>query len=132
MVAKSGRERSLRRLLDSLRGTPIDRAFGLAKLSSLADFRAHVPLLSLGDHARQVEPHLGFGLVEVGEVTAASEAGMDWERPAVAEVWRGLLEGREQALQGPALVVQARDLDRTVDRILSDDLAFLGADVRRI
>ncbi len=132
MVAKSGRERSLRRLLDSLRGTPVDRAFGLAKLSSLADFRAHVPLLSLGDHARRVEPHLGFGLVDAGDSAAAGGAGIDWERPAVAAVWRGLLKGREQALRGPAVVLQARELDRSVDRILSEDLAFLGADVRRI
>ncbi len=132
MVAKSGRERSLQRLLDSLRGTEVGRVFGLAKLSSLADFRTHVPLLSLGDHARRVEPHLGFGLVDAGDPNAASEAGIDWERPAVAEVWRGLLEGHQRALGGPAVVVQARDLDRSVDRLLGDDLAELGANVRRI
>ncbi len=131
-TGESGRERSLGRLLDSLRATEVGRAFGLGRLSSLADFRAHVPLLSLGDHARRVEPHLGFGLVDPRDPAAPSLAGLDWERPAVNQVWRGLLADRPRALQGKAVVLQARDLDRSVDRLLGDDLGALGVEVRRI
>jgi len=131
-TGESGRERSLGRLLDSLRATEVGRAFGLGRLSSLADFRAHVPLLSLGDHARRVEPHLGFGLVDPRDPAAATLAGLDWERPAVADVWGGFLADRPRALAGQAVVLQARALDRSVDRLLCDDLAALGVPVRRI
>ena len=131
-AGESGRERSLGRLLDSLRATEVGRAFGLGRLSSLADFRAHVPLLSLGDHARRVEPHLGFGLVDPRDPAAATLAGLDWERAEVADVWRGFLADRPRALAGQAVVLQARELDRSVDRLLCDDLAALGVTVRRI
>jgi hypothetical protein len=132
-TAGVARERCLGRLLEALGATAVGRAFDLGRIRSLADFRAHVPLLSLGDHARRVEPHLGFGLVDAGDPAALHGAGLDWERPAVADIWRGFLGGAGvRELAGPAVVVQARELDRCVDQLTAGDLAALGAEVARI
>lgn len=127
---ESGRERSLARTLEALAATELGRARGLGRIASLADFRAEVPLLGLTEHAREVEAHLGFGLVDHGDPRAAELAGLGWERPEAAAIWRGFLG--ERPLEGPVVVLQAREIDRSVDRLLTDDLASLGAEVIRI
>ena len=125
----SGRERALEALLTGLGGSAVGRRFDLGRVRSLADLRAQVPLMDAATHAREVEAHLGFGAIDARDPRAREASGAIHERAEAAAVWRGLLGGVEARR---AVLLQAREIDGSVDRIVIDDLAALGAEVTRI
>lgn len=127
----SGRERSLQAILAAFAGLEFGRTLGLGRVATLADLRATVPLMDLTTHAHRVESHLGFGAIDPRDPRAAELTGLSWERPEVGAVWRSFLAGG-LGERPRALVLQARDFDPNVDRLLEGDLAAIGAEVLRI
>src|SRR5690606_8768060 len=77
-------------------------------------------------HEREVEQHLGFGLVDSGDAQARELSGGGLEREAVVGTWRALL--RRKTLRRVALL-RGHNIDPTVDRIARDDVRALEAEV---
>lgn len=128
-MSAAGRDRALGLLLEGLAGAEIGRRFDLGRVRSLADLRAQVPMMDLTTHAREVEAVLGFGTTDARDPRARELAGAIHERPEVVAVWRGFL-GEAEVRR--AVVLQAREVEASVDRIVVDDLAALGAEVLRV
>jgi hypothetical protein len=127
-MSESGEERALAAVVAALANTAAGRRFDLARVRSLADLQAHAPMMDVASHAREVEAHLGFGTTDAGDPRARELSGAIHERAEVTAVWRGFLRGEEVRR---AIVLQAREIDGSVDRIVVDDLAALGAEVLR-
>jgi hypothetical protein len=128
-MSESGEERALAAVVAALANTAAGRRFDLARVRSLADLQAHAPMMDVASHAREVEAHLGFGTTDAGDPRARELSGAIHERAEVTAVWRGFLRGEEVRR---AIVLQAREIDGSVDRIVVDDLAALGAEVLRV
>ncbi|MEM6994339.1 MAG: hypothetical protein AAF721_27745 [Myxococcota bacterium] len=117
------RERSLELLVDVLGGTRVGRAFGLAGLDGIEDFRAAVPVMDRETHERDVEQPLGFGILEPEDPRTMQLSQGGVEREAVAHIRRSFLGAepprRIAMLRGPSG-------EGAVDRIARDDLDALA------
>lgn len=120
------RQRCLALMIDQLGPTRLGRELGLGRLHSLDDLRASLPILDREHHERDVEQHLGFGLVDSTDAHARELSGGALERDAVISTWRALLRSgtprRVALLRGYAV-------DPIADRIARDDVRALDAEV---
>lgn len=120
------RERILRLLLDQLGSTRVGQRFGLPTITSLDDFRASLPIFDRDRHEREVENHLGFGVIDDADPAAMELTGAPGEREAVLGVWRARLG--EAPPQRTALFY-AHGHDPLAERTLRDDLRALGGEL---
>lgn len=133
---KPVRDPSRRRRYESLRaallGSAVGREFDLARLPTLADFQASVPLLDREAHAERVTSKLGFDLPDLPE---AELGGGERDRPELIDIWRQRLRASGSG-EGPrriALLHAASD-DPLIDRLRVEDLTALapGLELLRI
>jgi hypothetical protein len=125
----AGRERCLEIVLDKLGRLAVGRAFGLDRISTLADLRGTVPLLSQETHERDVERRLGFGVMEPDDPTAAALTGSTRERSHVVGTWRTYLGGKPPER---IALLRGHSLDPVADRTLVEDLDGLGGELLQI
>lgn len=123
----TGREETLRWVVEHLGSTRVGREVGLVGVETLEDLRAALPLRTRKRHAAEVESRLGFGGVEVPSPELLG--GAHRERDHVVGVWRSYLGGHE-----PQRIVslRGRSVDPIVDDILVDDLSALGGELTRL
>ncbi|MCA9654882.1 MAG: GH3 auxin-responsive promoter family protein [Myxococcales bacterium] len=124
-----GRQRCLAQIVDHLGPTRLGRELGLARLRSLEDLRASLPIMDHERHEREVELHLGFGLADSSDERARELSGAACERDAVISVWRAF--GGERPARRVALL-RGHSVDPIVDRIARDDVRALGGEVLAI
>ncbi|MCX4246576.1 GH3 domain-containing protein [Paraliomyxa miuraensis] len=122
----SARQHCLAQMIEHLGLTRLGRELGLARLRSLDDLRASLPILDRERHEREVEQHLGFGLVDSGDAQARELSGGGLERDAVISTWQAFL--RRGAVRRVALL-RGHNVDPMVDRIARDDVRALDAEV---
>jgi hypothetical protein len=113
--------------------TAVGRDFDLARLRTLADFQASVPLLDVDAHAARVTAKLGFDLPELPE----SELGAgERDRAELINIWRQRLRaaGSEGRVPHRIALLHAPADDPLIDRLRLDDLAALapGSELLRI
>lgn len=123
------RQRCLALMIEHLGPTRLGRELGLPRLRSLDDLRASLPILDRERHEREVEQHLGFGLVDSTEADTRELSGGGLEREAVVSTWTARL-GR-----GPVrrvALLRGHNVDPMVDRIARDDVRALGTEVLAI
>ncbi|MFV8750372.1 hypothetical protein ACNOYE_07460 [Nannocystaceae bacterium ST9] len=129
------RDPSRRQRFASLRaaliGTAVGRDFDLARLRTIADFQAWVPLLDAEAHAARVTTKLGFDLAELPE--AELGAG-ERDRPELIDIWRQRLRASEHARTPAArprriALLHAADDDPLIDRLRLDDLRALAPEL---
>jgi len=103
-------------------GTAVGRDFDLARLRTLADLQASVPLLDREAHAARVTARLGFDLAELPE--AELGAG-ELDRPTLLEVWRQRSSeaGPERPRPRRIALLRAPGDDPLIDRLRLDDFA---------
>jgi hypothetical protein len=121
VIRDLGRRRRLAAALRVLGETEVGREFGLARIESLADFRATIPLMDSSTHAARVTAKLGFGLDGFDDETLTAAA---LERATVRSAWRLRLAGDKPIRRVALLWAHADDL--VVDRIRLDDLRSLA------
>lgn len=126
----SGRQRCLAQMIEHLSPTRIGRELGLARLRSLDDLRASLPIMERQRHEWEVEQHLGFGLVDSSDTDARELSGGAYERTAVLQNWRAFL-GPDAPLRRVALL-RGHNVDPVVDRLARDDVRALEAEVLAI
>ncbi len=122
----SARQQSLRQIVEQLGPSRLGREMGLARLRSLDDLRASLPIMSRERHERDVEQHLGFGLADSDDNRARELAGGGREREAVVSTWQAFARGTT-----PRRIALLRGFhaDPVVDRIARDDVRALEAEV---
>ena len=121
------RQRCLSQMIEHLGPTRIGRELGLSRLRSLNDLRASLPIMERDRHEREVEQHLGFGLVDPGDARARELSGGGLERDVVLDAWRTFL-GPRAALRRVVLL-RGHSVDPIVDRLARDDVRALDAEV---
>ena len=123
------RQRCLASMIEQLGPTRRGRERGLPRLHNLDDLRASLPILDRERHERDVEQHLGFGLVDSTDAHARELSGGALERDAVIATWRAHHIGG--TLRRVALL-RGHAVDPMVDRIARDDVRALDAEVLAI
>ncbi len=130
------RDPSRRERFESLRAalaeTAVGRDFDLARLRTLADFQAWVPLLDAEAHAARVTTKLGFDLAERPE---AELGASELDRPELIAIWRERLRATQVPAQPQRIaLLHAPADDPLIDRLVLDDLAALapGLELLRI
>jgi hypothetical protein len=123
------RDPSRRERFASLRAalveTAVGREFDLARLRTLADFQAWVPLLDAETHAARVTAKLGFDLPDLPE---SELGGGERDRAELIEIWRQRLRGAGAGDRRPHRIalLHAPEDDPLIDRLRLDDLAALA------
>lgn len=125
------RDPSRRRRYESLRAalleSAVGREFDLARLPTLADFQASVPLLDAETHAERVTTKLGFDLPDLPE---AELGGGSRDRPELIDIWRQRLRASGSAgLPRRVALLHAPSDDPLIDRMRLDDLAALAPEL---
>lgn len=125
------RDPSRRRRYESLRAALVEsavgREFDLARLPTLADFQASVPLLDRDTHAERVTTKLGFDLPELPE---AELGGGTRDRPELIDIWRQRLRASGSAgLPRRVALLHAASDDPLIDRMRLADLAALAPEL---
>lgn len=123
-----GRERCLQALVEHLAATRMGQELGLARLSSLDDLRAAIPVMDRDEHEREVEQRLGFGVLDDDDPrTELLERG-EVEREHVLGVWSAWLEkpARKVAL------LRGHGPDPAMDHIALGDVRALQAELLHI
>jgi hypothetical protein len=115
------RAQRLASLISKLAPTAVGRAFGLTRIRSPDDLRASVPLLDEESHLREVETHLGFGVVEPGDPQAEALVGGAAEREELLTIWKRRLG---EPARRVAVLRSVAD-DALIDRIVLDDVTAL-------
>lgn len=124
-----GRQRCLSQIVEHLGPTRLGRGLGLSRLRSLEDLRASLPIMDSGQHEREVELHLGFGLADSEDERARELSGAAREREAVVSVWRAYAGDRTPRR---VVLLRGHSADPSVDRITRDDVRALGSEVLAI
>ena len=122
-MATPGRERCLSALVEHLAGTRLGQDLGLARIGSLEDLRAAIPVMDRDEHEREVEARLGFGVLDEDDPRAGELERGSVEREHVVSVWHAWLGEPPRRVA----LLRGRGPDPAMDRIAAGDVAALQA-----